>query len=186
MKTPYSILVLLILTAVCRAETWGGNASITFDGTSTLHDWGGKVKASAFKAEVTMEGDKPKRVKSTVTVKAASMDTAEADRDANMYKAMQVTTHPLIVGKIDAQFTEIAPASSPAKLPIELSLLGKAQSVTGTISNWKLAGDTATFDLDFDLSLKTSGIKVPAVLLIIRVGDAIKVHAAVTLKRSKN
>lgn len=183
MKTRLCLIALLLLAAPVWAGTWNGSAEITFDGTSTLHDWGGKVTASPFKAEVTLAGDKPQRVTSEVTVKAEKMDTAEPDRDKKMHKAMKVTDHPLIVGKIDAKFSEIAPASTPTKLPIKLTLLGKEQNVTGTISNWKLNGNTATFDLSFDLSLKTSGISVPAVLLVIRVGDTIKVGAHVKLVR---
>jgi hypothetical protein len=101
-----------------------------------------------------------------------------------MLKAMKVDTHPLIVGKIDAKFSEIAAASTPTKLPIELNLLGKPQNVTGTISNWKLNGRKASFELDFPVSMKDSGISVPAVLLFIRVGDGVQVHASVTLTQN--
>jgi polyisoprenoid-binding protein YceI len=177
-------LSLLLSLSPLHAETWSGTARISFDGTSTLHDWGGKVAVEPFKADVTMSGDKPQRVKAEVTVKAANMDTAEPKRDANMRKAMKVDAHPLIVGKIDAKFSEIAATSTPTKLPIELNLLGKPQNVTGTISNWKLTGKKATFDLDFPVSLKASGISVPTVLLFIKVGDGIKVHATVTLTQN--
>ena len=175
---------LFLSAASLYADTWGGKADITFDGTSTLHAWGGKVSAEPFKADVTMAGDKPQSVKSEVIVKAADMDTAEAKRDANMHKAMKVTDHPLITGKIDAKFSEIAAAGTPTALPIELNLLGKPQKVTGTISNWKLNGKTATFDLDFPVSMKASGISVPTVLLFIKVGDGVKVHASVILTRN--
>ncbi|MFO1484109.1 MAG: YceI family protein [Verrucomicrobiaceae bacterium] len=178
------LLVALWGTAPLHAETWNGSASITFDGTSTLHDWGGKVSAQPFKAEVIMKGDKPQRIVSTVHVKAAEMDTQEAKRDENMRKAMKAAEHPLIVGKIDAKFSAVAAAGTPARLPIELTLLGRPQNITGTISNWKLEGDTATFDLEFPVSMKTSGISVPSVLLFIRVGDGVKVKAHVTLTKS--
>lgn len=177
-------LILLGLTSLLHADTWSGRADITFDGTSTLHAWGGKVSAEPFKAEVTMSGDKPQRVRAEVIVKAADMDTAEPKRDANMRKAMKVTDHPLITGKIDAKFSEIAADGTPTALPVELNLLGKPQKLTGTISNWKLNGKTATFDLDFTVSMKTSGISVPAVLLFIKVGDGVKVHASVVLSKN--
>lgn len=183
MKILFCLSLLLSLSPL-HAETWSGTARISFDGTSTLHDWGGKVAVEPFKADVTMSSDKPQRVKAEVTVKASNMDTAEPKRDANMRKAMKVDAHPLIVGKIDAKFSEIAAASTPTKLPIELNLLGKPQNVSGTISNWKLAGKKATFDLDFPVSLKASGISVPTVLLFIKVGDGIKVHASVTLSQN--
>lgn len=178
------LLFLLLSATLLHAETWSGTAQITFDGTSTLHAWGGKVAAEPFKADVTMSGGKPQRVKAEVTVKASNMDTAEPKRDENMRKAMQVDAHPLIVGKIDAKFSEIAAASTPTKLPMELILLGKPQDVTGTISNWKLNGKKASFDLDFPVSMKACGISVPAVLIFIRVGDGVKVHASVTLNQN--
>lgn len=178
------ILLFLLLATLVHAETWNGKATIAFDGTSTLHDWGGKVTAQPFKADVTMNGDKPQRIVSTVTVKAAEMDTEEAKRDENMRKAMKVTEHPLIVGKIDAKFSEVAAAGTPTKLPIELNLLGTPQNVTGTISNWKLSGNKATFDLEFPVSMKASGISVPTVLLFIKVGDGIKVRASVILTKN--
>lgn len=178
------LLLFLLLVTVTRAETWRGAASISFDGTSTLHDWGGTVSAQPFKAEVTMNDGKPQRIVSTVQVKVSEMDTKEAKRDENMRKAMKMADHPLIVGKIDAKFSEVAAASTPAKLPIELNLLGKPQNVTGTISNWKLSGNKATFDLEFPVSMKASGISVPTVLLFIKVGDGIKVRASVTLTKN--
>jgi hypothetical protein len=179
-------LLLLALwgAASLHAETWNGQAAISFDGTSTLHDWGGKVSAQPFKADVTMNGGKPQRIVSAVTVKVAEMDTQEAKRDENMRKAMKAAEHPLIIGKIDAKFSEVADANTPTKLPIELNLLGTPQNVTGTISNWKLSGNKATFDLEFPVSMKASGISVPTVLLFIKVGDGIKVRASVTLTKN--
>jgi hypothetical protein len=73
---------------------------------------------------------------------------------------------------------------SPSHLPFKLKIMGKEQQVDGAISGWKLKGDMATFDLDFDLSLKKCGINVPAALFVIRVGDTIKLHATVKLVRS--
>jgi polyisoprenoid-binding protein YceI len=183
MKTTLTILALCLFTSGLRADLWGGTSQITFDGTSTLHAWGGKVSAEPFQADVTLEGEKPVRVVSRVTVKSAKMETAEEKRDENMRKAMMVTDHPFILGEIDAKFDEIAPSSTPTKLPMTLTLLGKPQKVNATISNWKLSGKKATFDLDFDLSLKKSGITVPTVLLFIKVGDVMKMHASVKLTR---
>lgn len=178
------LTALFLSAAALHAETWSGKADITFDGTSTLHAWGGKVRAEPFKADVAMAAGKPRSVKAEVIVKASDMDTAESKRDANMRKAMKVTNHPLITGKIDAKFSEIAADGTPTALPVKLNLLGKPQKVTGTISNWKLKGKTATFDLDFPVSMKASGISVPTVLLFIKVGDGVQVHASVILTRN--
>jgi hypothetical protein len=37
-------LFLLFSATLLHAETWSGTAQITFDGTSTLHAWGGAVQ----------------------------------------------------------------------------------------------------------------------------------------------
>ncbi len=182
-------LSFAILASMVHADTtaiWAGRADITFSGTSTLHDWGGKVSAKPFSTTVILDATgKPIRIQAEVRIEAAKMDTAEAKRDENMRKAMKVTDHPLISGLIDVPASQIAAdGKTPTKLPMTLTLLGKPQKVTATITNWKLVGGKATFDLDFPVSMKDSGISVPTVLLFIRVGDGVKVHASVTLTQS--
>jgi hypothetical protein len=131
------------------------------------------------------EAGQPTALKAKVEVKAAGMDTAEPDRDVKMRKSMKVTDNPLITGVMDTAFDKIMGADGkPAKLPFALTLVGKTHQVAASISNWKLSGSNATFDLDFDLSLKKCGIDVPSVLLVVRVGDTIKVHASVKLIRA--
>jgi polyisoprenoid-binding protein YceI len=187
MKLSLLFLSLLLHSAFAETtQTWSGKADITFDGTSTLHDWGGKVSAKPFITQAILDdAGKPTRLSAEVTVEAAKMDTAEAKRDENMRKAMKVTDHPLISAKIDVPADKIAAdGKTPTKLPMTLTLLGKPQQITGTISNWKLNGGKATFDLEFPVSMKASGISVPTVLLFIKVGDGIKVRASVTLTKN--
>ncbi len=186
MKKFLCLFCLLAGSALADTSNWSGTSQISFDGTSTLHSWGGKVAAKPFVTSVTTDAaGNPTRVEATVKVEVAKMDTAEADRDEKMREAMQAAAHPLITGVINTPFTAIRQGdATPSALPLKLTLLGKTQTITGRISNWQHRGDTATFDLDFDLSLKKSDIKVPSVLLFIRVGDTIKVHAAVSLKRN--
>ncbi|WP_050023364.1 YceI family protein [Verrucomicrobium sp. BvORR034] len=180
----------LAIPAMAGAETetqrWTGVAAITFSGTSTLHNWSGQVKAEPFTAQVTMDDrGNPTSLKSAVQVKAASMDTDEPKRDENMRKAMRVTDYPLVTAAMNTPFSAIAKggSASPVQLPLTLNLVGKAHDITGTISAWEKQGDTATFELDFDLSLKKCGITVPPALMILRVGDTVKVHALVKLVR---
>lgn len=188
MKTLFC-LSFALFTSMVHADTtasWSGKAEITFSGTSTLHDWGGKVSAKPFNTTVGLGATgNPTRIQAEIRVEAAKMDTAEAKRDENMRKAMKVTDHPLISAAIDVPADQIAAdGKTPTKLPMTLTLLGKPQKVTATITKWKLVGGKATFDLDFPVSMKASGISVPTVLLFIRVGDGVKVHASVTLTQN--
>ena len=154
--------LLVAGSALADTSTWSGTSKITFDGTSTLHDWGGKVAAKPFVTTVTTDASgNPTRVEATVTVEAAKMDTAEAKRDENMRKAMKITDHPLITGKIDADFSQIAASGTPTKLPLALTLLGKPQNITATISNWQLKGGKASFDRSPDVSRCEPGRSLP-------------------------
>ncbi len=166
--------------------TWKGGASIKFEGTSTLHDWSGTVKAQPFATTVTMnDAGQPTAIKAKVEVKAAEMDTRKTERDENMHKAMKVASFPLISGEFDAAYASLKPAEklAPKQLPFKLTILGKEQNVSAAISNWKQNGSKATFDAEFDLSLKACGIEVPSVMLVIRVGDTVKVKVSVELTK---
>ncbi len=163
---------------------WRGSSTINFSGSSTLHDWAGKVSAEPFVATVTMnDQNQPAAVKATVEVKAAKMDTVEPKRDDNMHKDMKVTDFPLITGSFDTPFSA-SESKAPASLPFTLTLLGKTHKIDAALSKWSVKDNTTTFDLDFDLSLKTCGIVVPSVMFVIRVSDAIHVHTSVKLVRN--
>lgn len=183
-------VILLVTVGRVRGDTtsWDGSASIAFSGTSTLHNWDGKVKAEPFTASVVTGDDgQPQTLTASVKVKATDMDTDNDKRDATMQKSMKVTDYPLIEGKFQGvSFASIMPdGKTPAKLPFSLTLLGKKQDVVATVSNWKLSGDTAAFDASFSLSLKQCGITVPSAMLVVRVGDTVKVNVAVKLMRAK-
>jgi polyisoprenoid-binding protein YceI len=189
MRFCLAIFLLAGLTTIASAQTastWTGSAILSFKGTSTLHDWDGTVAASPFAVTVAEDGSgAPQRVRATVTVPSAKMDTADAKRDENMRKAMKSAEFPLITGDIDAAFSEIAGGDgAPARLPMALTLLGKTRPVTARVSNWKRQGAKASFDLDFEVSMASYGISVPAVLYFIRVGDRVTLHAKVSLTQS--
>ena len=184
-----AFIVLSLQVQAATPVPWMGSSEIQFSGTSTLHDWAGKVVAQPFTATVTTDAaGRPTHVDATVQVKVAGMDTAEPDRDKNMRKAMNATSFPLVTGTIDAPFSQIMDAQTkhPATLPLALELLGRKHNVNARISHWEATDKTSNFDLDFKLSLKECGITVPSVLLVVRVGDTIKLHATVKLVRSSD
>jgi polyisoprenoid-binding protein YceI len=187
----FPIAVVLLMTVgrvLGDTANWDGTASIAFSGTSTLHNWDGKVNAEPFSASVvTADDGRPKTLSAVVKVKATDMDTANDKRDATMQKSMKVADYPFIEGRFQGvSFASIMPdGKTPSKLPFSLTLLGKKQDVAATVANWKLSGDTATFDASFSISLKQCGITVPSAMLVVRVGDTVKVRVSVKLVRAK-
>lgn len=187
----FSTLCLTLATSFSAASepaatvVWSGTASITFSGTSTLHDWSGTVRARPFTLQVTSGPDgRPLHLRSQVVIDAAEMDTADKRRDAVMHRCMRVTEHPLIEAVIDVPAEDVASdGKTPTRLPLKLQLMGKPHAMVADIRNWRLSGDKAEFDLHCDLSLKQVGIVIPSVLWVIRVGDTIRLHAAIQLTR---
>ena len=188
-KLLFFAVALLAVHAPAATTNWKGSSEIEFAGTSTLHSWAGKVKAEPFTATViTSDKGQLETLQATVQVKVSGMDTAEEGRDKNLRKAMKIESHPLISATMNAPFSAILDTKTgePTKLPFKLTLLGKEHAVSGKIGQWKSDDKTASFELDFELSLKDCGITVPTVLLFIKVGDTIKLHAKVKLQRPIN
>lgn len=184
MKPHLYLLFFIATSALADTSTrWSGMSQIDFSGTSTLHGWAGKVNAEPFTATVTLdEAGVPKHIEAAITVEAVRMDTDEAKRDEAMRKAMKVDSHPLITATVDARSAALRVVDkAPTRLPMTLHLLGKSQQVEGTITKWEKRDGKARFELEFPVSMKSSGISVPPFLLVIRVGDTVTVHASVTL-----
>ena len=183
---PYLVLLLESKTHARETQAWQCRADITFSGTSTLHDWSGKVAAQPFLTRVSTDsGGRPARVQSSVKIEVAGMDTAEPRRDENMRKAMKTSEHPLITAEIDVPADKIASdLRTPTQLPMTLTLLGNPLQVIGSVSSFKQQDGRITFDMDFPISMKAGGISVPSVLYFIRVGDVVKIHASVTLTQN--
>jgi len=179
------------LTSAQNAEKWHGVCEITFSGKSTLHDFSGTVNAEPFTVSIANMMDSSKAsASSKVMVKALKMDTASKKRDAKMHDVMKVSTFTDIVvdvvklkpDKTKPVFDSAVPR--PTIIPFTLTIKGKKQQMTGTVSDWSYAGDIIKCTVSFPVSLKASGIVVPTVLGFIKVDDQILVAAKLTLKKS--
>lgn len=182
------LLLLGLLTLGCvtpaRAETWKGEAAVAFAGTSTLHDWEGKVAAKPFSASLTLVEGRVDRLVATVEVAVAEMDTDNEGRDENLRKAMRAPEHPLVRGSVAASIPPGVVQGKPGKVPIELTLLGKALKVEAEVSEWRSEEGKVTFECGFPLSLEACGIEIPSFLFFIRVGDTVNVRVRLTLARA--
>lgn len=176
-------VLLLPLAAWAAPETWRGEALASFDGTSTLHDWSGKVPIKPFKASVELADLQSPQIDATLEAAVGEMDTEDEGRDENLRKAMRAEEHPKVLGRVSARIPREVVQGSSGKVPIVLTLLGKETAIEGTIENWRESGKQVTFDCGFGVSLKASGIEIPPFLFFIRVGDEIKVRVRVALTR---
>lgn len=178
MKRP--LLALIVATSGFAAE-WSGSASATYSASSTLHDWNGVAKASAFRAEVELKEETPSRLRTRIEFPVKGIGSENEKRDANMLVVMKADEHPLVVGEFDAALPKGFLEGGEAELPVRVSLLGRPRQVACKASNWRLVDGEASFDVEFPISLKEAGIEIPTVMLFIRVADQVTVRTHVTL-----
>lgn len=187
------VTVLVVGTcgnALAQSEQWGGTCEVTFYGSSTLHDFSGKVKAEPFTVSISDLQDTAKaKASSKVTVKASKMVTGNKKRDAKMYISLATKTYPNIVVEIsDLTLPATKPAGDgpvpqPTIIPFTLNLKGKKQQIIGKVSDWSYSDGSISYTISFPVSLKSSGIDVPPVLGLVKVADEIRVKAKLKLKR---
>lgn len=156
-------------------EDHASDASITFSGTSTLHDFKGNVRAKSF---VIHAAPSPRGIQysADIDVPVREMKTGDEDRDDNMYEMFEEEKFPTIRGSIKNAL--ISPGGGPAEMRIQIR--NKEQSIPVTISKWKMTAGSLSFQIQFRLSLKKSGLEAPSVLGFIKVDDRVDVVADVT------
>lgn len=163
-----------------------GRCEIRFVGSSTLHDFSGVVSSRPFALERHVDASSGREWWSgAVEVAVAEMHTGIGRRDRNMRAMFEVDRFPVIV----ADFTRVETAAlanlrsgGEAKLDFSLAIRDVKRLVEARVSHWVEEGDRASFDADFEVSLKSFGLAVPPVLGLLRVGDVVSVHAHANLE----
>lgn len=167
-----------------------GSITVSFEGTSTLHSFTGTLPAVTFDARATPVSPGEKQTwDADVEVPVATMTTDNDRRDRNMREMFEADRFPHIkaaIRGIDPDQLRLNGAGGDAarrSLLFDLTIRNVTYPLVARVSNWQEGADHASFDVDFDLSLKRFDLKAPTALLFIRVGDRVAVHAAVSIRR---
>lgn len=173
-------LAIFGLASSACAENWRGEAEITFEETSTLHDFSGSAKTDPFALSVVLDGTQA-TLGGTATVAVARLDTRHARRDENMRKMFDSARFPLAVGVWENIHIDTR-KDSPASL--DLTIRGRTTTVPAQIRNWRMENESLRFDGELTLSLGEIGLSPPVLLGFIRVGDAVKVRVRAALEQA--
>ena len=169
----------LAATVPGRASEPGGpvrhlpaSARIRFDGSSTLHDFGGELASAPFTLVLS------NRTWSAVAeVAATDMDTGSDGRDRKMHTMMEASAHPVLGGSVT---TAPVPGPDGSTVTLHLRIRDRAADIPVRITRWEETGDTVRFHADWSLSLKSFGLRPPSVIGLIRVADTVRLEADVT------
>ena len=170
-------LGLGLLTAPARAGQANATAAIVFKGTSTLHDFEGTVATRPFVATFHEDAATGQlRVTTKAALNVLDMNTDNKSRDKKMFKMLQQEKFAVIAGMLD---DAIVPKEGSREEKLRLSICGVEQEVTATLSDFGKSGDQIICRMSFDVSLKAFGLKPPAVMGVIRVGDAVHIECKI-------
>jgi len=151
-------------------------AVIQFNGTSTLHDFSGRLPAQPFLL-ILSNGT----WSASADVLAGQMSTASEGRDGNMHKMLGTNQHPKIQGTVTAA---PMPGQAGTHVMLRLKIRDQARELPARVSAWTESATEIKFHADWELSLKDYGLKPPSVIGVIRVGDRVKLQADVTASKS--
>lgn len=174
-----ALLVLLLAPAVLPAGATpappAGTVALTFQGSSTLHDFSGAAPAVAV---VLRPSAIAGAWDADVRVPVATLSTANAVRDGGMRDMLHAERSPAI----DGRFRDVDPERVRAtrRLPFVLQVAGVARPLEAEVVAWDEAPDRLSFDATFDVSLAAFGLEAPGIAFM-HVADIVHVQVHVTL-----
>jgi len=155
---------------------------VKFDGTSTLHDFTGMATSKVSKVLWTPTQEGGQLSASGITFDVEKFTTDHTKRDQNMMKMFNPVKFPVILGSF--KDWDLGGKSSEKEI-LRVTIQGNEIEVPVTISDYRVDEKGIHFTSHFTLSLQSFGLKRPAALVFIRVGDEINVTVHTHLSNSK-
>jgi polyisoprenoid-binding protein YceI len=152
--------------------------SIRFDGSSSLHDFGGDIAGVAATLAPSATAGK---WNADLGIPIAGMATGNDSRDARMREMLHADRSP----EIRVALREIDPdlARRTSRLDGTLTIDGTSRPFTASLANWSDGELGPSFDAAATISLADFGLVAPTVLGLIRVADPVGIHAHVDVGR---
>lgn len=180
MKCLLAALLALAFASPALATDYNGTCTVTFKGSSTLHDFHGKGKCEPF----TVSGSDGVIDMSRIVVPVAGMDTGNKRRDKKMYEMFEEKKFPLIAtnaGPLHLKDFRKKPGE-PARVTFRLQVRDVTRQVNATVTNYVESGSKITADVSFPLSLAEYQLKPPSVMGLVNVDDKVSVSASFVLE----
>ncbi|MDF3128594.1 YceI family protein [Kiritimatiellaeota bacterium B1221] len=176
MKTTILLLCCTPLFGV-RADLLHAKIEVTFDGTSTLHDFTGNGKSES-PADWTRNETEAVLSIADVSFDVKSLSTDHKKRDRNMLKMFEPDDHPEIRGTIKNWHLSGKEATDQILI---LNIHGQSLEVPVRMEAYEITPEGKVLNGSFTLSLKACDLKRPSVMGVIRVGDEVKLHVKLLL-----
>ncbi len=176
MKNTILLLCCLPLFGV-QADLLNAKTELTFDGTSTLHDFTGHGETES-PADWTLNEKGATLSIAEVSFDVKSLSTDHKKRDKNMLKMFEPDDYPKANGTIKDWHLSKKEATDQI---LVLNIHGQSLEVPVRMEAYENTPEGVVLNGSFTLSLKACDLKRPSVLGLIRVGDEIKLQVKLLL-----
>lgn len=183
-------LIILAGSLTAQSNFIVQNASMTIEGTSTLHDWTSNVTEVYMNGEVEMQAGQLQKlenfkvripVKSIVSEKGSMMDN-------KTYDALKSDKHPNITYQL-TQLQEIQKNGQKYTLETigSLTIAGTTKSIRMKVTGQQLSNERILFEGQKKLNMKDFNVSPPTAMLgTIKAGEEVTVKFSVTIKEKPN
>lgn len=174
-----ALLASLFAPIAARALEVAGRCSVTFQATSTVHDFEGKAPCALLAIEPP---DASGAYRARAEVAVAQLDTGIAARDRRMREMFEAERYPRITAALANVDPDALRARRAGALAFQISIHGIERRVTPELSDWlEVPGKRAHFRATFELSLKDFGLEAPVAIGFVRVDDRVRVTVDVDI-----
>jgi hypothetical protein len=161
-------------------QRYPATAVIRFNGTSTLHDFGGELGTQPF-VLIVSNGT----WSASAAVLSGQMATASEGRDRNMHRMLATNEYPEIRGTVAN--APIPNGKAPAtNVILQLKIRDQTRALPVVVQEWEESQENIRFRAAWQVSLKQYGLKAPSVMAVVRVGDRVKLEADVVATRPRS
>lgn len=179
MKCQLKTIIGTTITSICMivvssvyAEKVDATAQVEFFGTSTLHDFHGKVPVAPFTIEYSQERDDQILLSGGSSLKVSEMDTDSKGRDKNMRKMFEAKEYPLISGSIEKV---TLPLTGESDATVKIKIRDVEKEIPATLFGFEKTAEKVKCSIRFTVSLPEFEIKPPSIMGMIKVGETVEV-----------
>lgn len=157
-----------------QSHPYPAMATLRFDGTSTLHDFGGGLASQPF--TLTLSNG---TWSAAADVWAGAMNTSHEKRDRKMHEMFATNAFPKLRGWVTNAPIPAPGSGTESTAKLALQIRDRTNTVPVKISHWVEDPGSIRFEAVWTVSLRQFVLQPPSVLGVIRVGDLVQVRAEV-------
>ena len=181
------VFLLLVGWVNAQGKFTSKTATMTIEGTSTMHDWHMKSSAADIAAMIETDASgKVTGIKSmSFTMAAKSLKSGKDAMDKNAYKALKADKNPNISASLkSAEVTTKDNKTYMIKAIVKLTIAGKTLETELNATAKHINDNSYSISGEKKISMKEYGMEPPSFMLgAVKTGNDVNIHFDVVLNK---